>query len=181
MDEKPTVFAGDGIVLDNLDTDWGFTVDSQQGNSNRREVAVSLDQPSLEAVLRDRQLQDRVFDVPIIIALGKWLIEGEQIILLGDDLYVGEEVLLGGLERNAEVLEEVLRLIERISSGLYLCVDGVRLVVVLEVNIEVIDRRQVSNEVVNAQSILLDFLVLVVDQLILNDLVHRCLVLSVQQ
>lgn len=43
MYEKPSVFAGDGIVLYNLNTDWGFTVDSQQGDRNKREVAIPWD------------------------------------------------------------------------------------------------------------------------------------------
>lgn len=53
MYEKPSVFAGDGIVLNNLNTDWGFTVDGQQGDSNKREIAVPLDQSSLEAIFSD--------------------------------------------------------------------------------------------------------------------------------
>ena len=43
VDEKSTVFAGYWIVLDDLDTYWGFTVDGEQGDSNEREVTFSLD------------------------------------------------------------------------------------------------------------------------------------------
>jgi hypothetical protein len=148
--EEPPAATSDGVVFDDLDAHGGLAVDRQQGDSHRHEVPLLLEQPRPEAVLSDGQIQDGVLDVTVAVMVSERLVEGQQVVFLGDDFEIGEEGVLGSLKRNTEILQEIECLIEGIPSGFDLAIDGVGLIIVLEVYVKVVDGGEVADEVVYA-------------------------------
>lgn len=171
MDEKPTTATGNRVVLDDLYPHRGFAIDGQQRYSNGDEVPLPLEKLSLEAVLSYRKVKDGILHVSVVIVIGQRFLKGEQIILLGDDFNIGEEVSLGRLERYPEILQKILSLIQRIPPRFDLPVDRIGFIVVLEVDVEVVDAGQVADEIVDPQFVLLHLFVLVVEQIVLYNLI----------
>ena len=107
MDEKASTATCDGVVFDDLYAHGGLTIDGEERNGEWDEVVVLFEEFEPETILSDGQIQDSIFNVPIAIVISEWSVESQQVVLLGNDFEIGKEVVLGSLEGNAEVLQEV--------------------------------------------------------------------------
>ncbi len=172
MYQKPSRLTCDWIILDYLYPQGSFIVYSNQRNGEDDEVVTTLYEFVFEAALGDGELEDGVLHVAVAVAVGKGFLEGEQVVFLCDHLDEREQAFLAGFQGDAEVLEEILSFVERISSGFDFSIDGVGLIVIFKVYIKVVDGGQIANEVIYPKLILLYFLVFVVEQLIFDYLVY---------
>lgn len=90
------------------------------------------------------------------------MFKDHQFVLLRDDFDVSKQLVLRIPQGNAEILEEILGLIESISSGFDLPLNGVGFVVVLQVNIKAVDAWKIPNEVILALHHI-DLLILIIE------------------
>lgn len=107
MHEKASTAACNRIVFDDLYPHGCFTVDGEERDGDWDEVAILLEQFGPETVFSDGQIQNGILDVSVAIVVGEWSVEGKKIVFLCYYFQIGKQVVLGSLEGNTEILQEI--------------------------------------------------------------------------